>query len=359
MEREANKQIDKNINSAVINNLTGRGKADIKEINNAIKAQKAQLGRNLTPKEMKAIQITLARKKAKVIHQGNIKSAGKQTIGYALGSLILMMLKPLYYEIKDGFLNGFKEGVGVPTYKEAFKLRFARVKNYISSQICNLKNALGNLIDTLKNFISALIEGLISMFVSILKKIFRLLKEGIKVFMEVWPILFGKESKHMTKAQKGDAIVKILGGSVVSLCGIGIEMLLDKVGCLPDWLRGAVSTLLSGLASALMFYALDKADLFNVKANLRNQRIDEIFSERIKSIERNTHEFDSVATEALKNQIIEFNTLMSSLKSSLSSNDLSNINSHLLELSQFLGLNLGYTNQKEFENKYITLNWNL
>ena len=73
----------------------------------------------------------------------------------------------------------------------------------------------------------------------------------------------------------------------------------------------------------------------------------------------NTHEFDSVATEALKNQIIEFNTLMSSLKSSLSSNDLSNINSHLLELSQFLGLNLGYTNQKEFENKYITLNWNL
>ena len=88
MEREANKQIDKNINSAVINNLTGRGKADIKEINNAIKAQKAQLGRNLTPKEMKAIQITLARKKAKVIHQGNIKSAGKQTIGYALGSLI-------------------------------------------------------------------------------------------------------------------------------------------------------------------------------------------------------------------------------------------------------------------------------
>lgn len=359
MEREANKQINKNINSAVIKNLTGRGKADIEEINNAIKAQKKQLGRDLTPKETEIIQASLARKKAKAIHQGNIKSAGKQTLGYALGSLILMMLKPLYYEIKDGFLNGFKEGVDVPTYKEAFKVRFARVKNYISSQICNLKNALGNIIDTLKNFISALIEGLISMFVGILKKIFRVLKEGIKVFMQVYPILFGKESKQMTKAQKGDAIVKILGGSVVSLCGIGIEMLLNKVGFLPNWLRGAVSTLLSGLASALMFYALDKADLFNVKADLRNQRIDEIFSERIKSIERNTHEFDSVATEALKNQIIEFNTLMSSLKSSLSSNDLSITNSHLLELSQFLGLNLGYTNQKEFENKYITLNWNL
>ena len=46
--------------------------------------------------------------------------------------------------------------------------------------------------------------------------------------MQVYPILFGKESKQMTKAQKGDAIVKILGGSVVSLCGIGIEMLLKQ-----------------------------------------------------------------------------------------------------------------------------------
>ena len=44
MEREANKQINKNINSAVIKNLTGRGKADIEEINNAIKAQKKTVG---------------------------------------------------------------------------------------------------------------------------------------------------------------------------------------------------------------------------------------------------------------------------------------------------------------------------
>lgn len=76
MEREANKQINKNINSAVIKNLTGRGKADIEEINNAIKAQKKQLGRALTPKETEIIQASLARKKAKAIHQRNIKSAG-------------------------------------------------------------------------------------------------------------------------------------------------------------------------------------------------------------------------------------------------------------------------------------------
>ena len=74
-----------------------------------LRLKKKQLGRDLTPKETEIIQASLARKKAKAIHQGNIKSAGKQTLGYALGSLILMMLKPLYYEIKDGFLNGFKE----------------------------------------------------------------------------------------------------------------------------------------------------------------------------------------------------------------------------------------------------------
>ena len=176
------------------------------------------------------------------------------------------------------------------------------------------------------------------MFVGIFKKIFRVLKEGIKVFMEAWPILFGKESKNMTSAQKGDAIIKILGGSVVALCGIGIDALLESLGYIPEWARGAVATLLSGLASALMFYALDKADLFNVKADQRNQRIDEIFIERIKEVEENTLGFKEIATKAYKEQVIQFDSIMENLKNSISIGNILDVDKRLVELANVLGI---------------------
>ena len=360
MEKEAEKLIETNINTTVLNNLTGQGKADHVERKAAMDKRQQELGRKLTEAERAQVDNELAKKKAANIHMGNAEAAGKQTLMYAMGSVVLMILKPLYYEIKDGFVNGFKEGVNATSYKEAFKIRFGRIKNYIISQINNLSNLLGNMMDMLKNFISALVEGLLGMFVGIFKKIFRVLKEGIKVFMEAWPILFGKESKNMTAAQKGDAIIKILGGSAVALCGIGIDMLLDKLGFIPEWLRGPVATLLSGLASALMFYALDKADLFNVKAEQRNQRIDEIFNERIKDIEENTHNFERTATETLRKQMNQFNTAMENLKNSIAKGNMSNVGNECIILAGFLGTELGYTNLEEFDikRKNNNLNWN-
>lgn len=359
MEKEAKKNIDNSINATVLNNLTGQGNADRTERKAAMEKRQQELGRKLTEAERKQVDDGLARQKAAKIHMGNAKAAGNQSLMYAMGSVVLMILKPLYYEVRDGFVNGFKEGVNAKTYKEAFKIRFARIKNYISSQICNLRNFLGNMMDMLKNFISAIVEGLIGMFVGIFKKIFRLLKEGVKIFMEAWPVLFGKESKNMTSAQKGDAIVKILGGSAVALCGIGIDMLLEKLGFIPDELRGVISTMLTGLASALMFYALDKADLFNVKADQRNKRIDEIFDERINDIKEKTRNFEEAATETLKEQVIQFNSLMNGLKSNLTKGEMLAVDNDLLGLSRFLGFELGYTSHEDFKEKQNNLNWDL
>ena len=85
---------------------------------------------------------------------------------------------------------------------------------------------LGSLYDMLKDFISAFIEGIIGMFVGVFKKILRVIKEGVKIGMQAYSTLFGEESKNKSAAEKGDAIVKLLGGSVVALCGIGINALL-------------------------------------------------------------------------------------------------------------------------------------
>ena len=87
----------------------------------------------------------------------------------------------------------------------------------------------------------------------------------------------------MTPAQKGDAIIKIIGGSVLAISGVAVESLLNKIGIGEPW-SVVLATMISGIASALFMYVLDKADIFSTKAENRRDRIIEIFDERIKDI---------------------------------------------------------------------------
>ncbi|MBR6840857.1 MAG: hypothetical protein IKM77_00935 [Prevotella sp.] len=355
MEKDAQKAINKSVNKTVSNNLLGKGQADRQERKEAMAKRKAELGRKLTAEERAEVDKKMATKKAMTIHMGNAKQAGKQSLMYAIGTAILFVFKPLYYEIKDGMIFGFKEGVCADTYKQAFAIRFARIKDYVWDQIKNLKSYLGSAMDMLKNFLSALIEGLIGMFVGIFKKIFKVLKEGTKIFVQAWPVLFGEQSKTMTTAQKGDAILKLVGGSVCALCGIGIDMMLEKLQFIPEDFRSVFSVILSGLASVLVFYALDKADLFNVKKERRENRIKEVFEERIKEIQEATGTFNEVVIETIRKQRLEFSEITNQLKDAISSNDYKAINVALQKQAAFLGVQLDVVDVKDRNN----IKWDL
>ena len=355
MEKDAQKAINKSVNKTVASNLMGKGQADRQERKEALAKREAELGRKLTAAERSEVDKKLATQKAMNIHMGNAKQAGKQSLMYAIGTAILFVFKPLYYEMKDGLIFGFKEGVFADTYKQAISIRFNRIKEYVWDQLRNLKNYLGSAMDMLKNFLSALIEGLIGMFVGIFKKIFKVLKEGTKVFVQAWPVLFGEQSKTMTASQKGDAILKLLGGSVVALCGIGIDMLLEKIQFIPEDFRSVFSVLLSGLASVLVFYALDKADLFNVKKERRQARVKEVFDERIKEIREATSNFNETVAETIKNQKIEFAEITKQLSDAISSQDYSAINKAFEKQAAFLGIQLDEVNLKDRKN----IKWDL
>ena len=359
MERDAQKAINKSVNNTVIKNLIGKGQADRKERKAAMEKKEAELGRKLTCEERAAVDKSLAQKKAKEIHLGNVKQAGKQSLMYVMGTAVLFVFKPLYYEIKDGIINGFKDGVCAETYKEAFSIRFTRIKEYVWGQLKNLKSMFGSAMDMLKNFLSALIEGLIRMFVGIFKKIFKVLKEGAKIFIQAWPVLFGEQSKRMSASEKGDAILKLVAGSLMGLCGIGIDMLLEKVPAIPEDFRSILSVILSGLTSILLFYALDKADIFNIKEERRNARIKELFDERIKDIREATGSMSNAMLETIKKQKIEFMDIMNQLSNAITINDSNATNDMLLRLTSFLNISLGYENIREFNQVRGQLNWNL
>ena len=358
MEREAQKSINRSVNKTVVNNLLGKGQADRKERKTAIEEREKQFGRKLTRKEKDAVYKELAQKKAMDIHKGNVAQAGKQSLMYALGTAVLFILKPLYYEIKDGFINGFKEGVCAETTQQAICIRFGRVKKYVWGQLKELKNILGSGFEILKDFLSALIEGVIGMFVGVLKQILKVLKEGVKIFIQSWSVLFGEKSQKMNINQKGDAILKIVAGSVVAFCGIGVDSFLANAN-IPEDYRSIVSVLLRGLLSAFVFYVLDKADLFGVKKEYRDKRIKEIFDERIKDIKEATETMTKTVLETIKKQKIEFMDIMNQFTNAINDSDYNTANNMLIRLSKFLNISLGYENQKEFNQVRNTLNWNL
>lgn len=314
MEKEAKKALTKDANKAIFKNVIGKGTANTSEI-----WEKTSL------------------------------NAANQSKDYVIGNVILYIIKPLYYEIADIYNNGLKEGVGAETTSEAFTIRFGRVKDYVLE---NAKNFLGdNIKEFVKGFISSLIEGIISLFIGVFKQIFKVVKEGIRLFVEASKVIWSKNSKNMTSAQKGDAIIKIIGGSVISICGIGIETLLNKIAISEPW-SIIISTMLSGIVSSLFLIVLDRIDLFSVKAEKRRMRIEEIFDERIKDIKEAEQALDAIAMERMRSDKLQFTVIKNSIYEGVERNNIDEINTALFKLATFMNVDLGYNNQSEFVEKF-------
>lgn len=314
MEKESQKEIQKDANKAIFDNLTGQGTGNTSEI----------LGKSAS-------------------------NAADQSKDYIVGNVILYLIKPLYYEISDMFRNGVKEGVGAESTIQAFKIRFGRVKKYV---VENALAFLGNNVwEFVKGFISSLIEGIISLFVGIFKQILKVIKEGIKVFVKAGKILFGKQSSQMSAAEKGDAIIKIIGGSVIAICGIGIEALLNQIGVVEPW-SIILSTMLAGIVSILFMLLMDKIDLFSVKAEKRRKRIEEIFDARIKDIHDAEQVFNTAAIETMRDQRLQFVAIDKKINDAIQGNNIVAINSGLFDLASFMHIDLGYKNQDEFVKNF-------
>lgn len=179
------------------------------------------------------------------------------------------------------------------------------------------------------------------------KQTLKIIKEGIKIFVQSAKILFGENSKNMSPSEKGDAIIKLLGGSIIAIAGIGVEALINKIGIGEPW-SVVLATMLSGIASALFMYLLDKVDIFSVKAEKRKNRIIEIFDERIKDITEASNQFDIYTLEILKQQRADFDNISNSIDQGLQNNDIDAVNRNLNAMGDFLNIDKNYSNLDEF-----------
>ncbi|GLC31143.1 DNA repair protein [Clostridium omnivorum] len=344
LQKSAEKAVDDKANEIVLKNLFGKGEVNKETYRELVEKFKEGNG-SISKEQRQAIEEQLKKEKVSEIRGTALNNAAGQAKDYAVGNLILFIIKPVYYEICDMLKNGIQQGVGASSTTEALKIRFDRVKTHV---LTHAKAFLGdNMWDFVKGFVSSLIEGIISLFVGMFKQILKIIKEGIKIFVQSAKILFGKDSCQMTPTEKGDAIIKLIGGSVIAISGIAIESILNKIGIGDPW-SVVLSTMFSGIASALFMYVLDEADLFSTKAEKRRDRIIEIFNERIKDINEAANTCNIVAIETFKRQQEEFETINDQINSGLHENNIIVINEGLYKMAKFMKVDLPYSSTEEF-----------
>ena len=365
MSEQAQKAINQKANECVANTLLGRGnvKALSGEERECINAEvekeiHKKYGGNITREQKKALikkkeQEKIREKQhAKAVEvYGKVTSTAVSQAGdFAIGNLIMVVLRPIYYEIKDIVTKGLEKGIKVKGKANAIKKRFSRVKDYI------LKNGIGEALglakDFVKMFITAIIEGLINLFVGFYKMVFKLIKEGIKIFVKAYKVIWGEEGRNKTEREKGDALLKIIGASVGGMLGIFLEGLLANLVFIPGWARMVLATMCSGLVSILFMNALDKMDLFSVKSEKRRLALEKIYDARIKEVEEATKMMDAVAIDVLKEQQKSFDNITKAAGKALDNNDFAETSVQIKKMASFLSIELPYRSTQEFVKAY-------
>jgi hypothetical protein len=228
-----------------------------------------------------------------------------QTAYQALGTAIIETIKPIFHELSDSIKNGFEQGVGAT-------IRFTRVFDYLKKVIIpTLKGAVK---DLFQNISKILIEGILGLVTGIFKSILKVLSEGFSAIISAVKIL-SSDSKDMSAAEKGDAIVKLLATTVSTFVVFYFSDSIAKL--IPEPFDDILVAIASGVASTLVVYLIDKLDLFSVKHEKRSKLVAEIFQERIATIKKNTDAFNAASVQELAAQKVAFKKLYESFESGI------------------------------------------
>lgn len=278
-----------------------------------------------------------------------LKDAKEASTHKAFGELIILVIKPLYYEFNDIFKNGITADLSTNDKVEAFIIRIHRVKKYI------LDNSVGSAFemikDFLKGFISFLINGIINAFVGLLKQILKVISEGFSSIIEAIKILTKDKDaagNKITSSQKADAITKLLATTVITFLGAYFEeSILGILNGTPfEFLKDIIMIMLTGVASTIVVWLLDQADIFSVKDEKRMLRVKEIFQLRVQAIKENTDIFEKSSIEVLAKQKLQFKKISSEMNYAI--NHHLDINSSVSQIADFMYIELTVKSTDQF-----------
>ncbi len=328
--------------------LSAQEKRDIKKLegisdetlNNGIECENESAENILSDAQGQAVE-NVKSNKTKIVKKAGLQSL-EQAQYQALGTAMIEAFKPLFYELSDSIKNGFEAGVGVTDLMAAMKIRFARVMEHIKKKIVPM---LADFVKNIfQNFAKILIEGILGLVTGIFKSIMRIISEGFSAIVSAVKILC-TDSGAMSPSEKGDAIVKLLASTVTTFAVFYFSEHI--VSAIPDeFIQDVCLAIMSGVASTLVVYLVDKLDLFSVKHEKRSKLVAEIFQERIATIKKNTDAFNASSVQELAAQKVAFKKLYEDFESGID-NDF-DVTSNVSSIADFMKIDLKIRDTESF-----------
>lgn len=257
--------------------------------------------------------------KRKQVIKENLKNMGGEAaelaksegVKQALRMGVAEFIKVTIFEIKDMILNGVKKAVGKSTLLAAIEARIKRIMSYLKRRVWPaIKESLSSIFQTvLREIVSSLPTILTGMF----RKVMDLVSAGFDAIMQSAKILMAPKEK-MSAAEKADALMKVFIAAATPFITMAVLQL--PLGPFEE----LAEAVLGGIISCVLVWAVDKADIFNTKAEKRSRRVKEVFEHRVSVIKQNIDIFDKAATEKYLQQKAAFDAMQKQINDALDNN---------------------------------------
>lgn len=197
-----------------------------------------------------------------------VKESAKAGGQQALGLVVYEFFDAVFDELHDIYKNGFSTNSSDDRFLHVLEERLSRIANRIASRWKDVGAAFAN--GFISGFLSHLVTVAFNMFVRTGKRMVRIIREGFFSLMKaIKMICFPPEG--MTVAQAAHEASKLIAAGLVVTGGIAIEQSIDAmIKTMPmlepfaDILTSILIGGLTGLATTLIVYAIDKIDFFKV-----------------------------------------------------------------------------------------------
>lgn len=225
------------------------------------------------------------------------QEGAKMGLQQSFGLLLTEFFSASFDEISDAYRHDFRDSLSNQSFFEALKERLSRIVKRVTSR---WKDAVAAFKEgAISGFLSNLVTMLINTLVTTGKRIVRVIREGLVSIMKALKMaLFPPEG--MSPAEAADAALKLLATGVTVSLGILAEEAVEKavtmffstnLPILAPY-AGTVSAVfvgaMTGIASALLVYGLDKLDIFGANGAKRHagvlQELDQLIAESDKRI---------------------------------------------------------------------------
>lgn len=224
--------------------------------------------------------------------------AGKMGQQQSMGVLLVEFFSASFDEISDSYENGFRDGLTGQGFFEALRLRLARISDRVAARWKDAALAFKD--GAISGFLSNLVTMLVNMLVTTGKRMVRVIREGFMSIMKAMKMaLFPPEG--MTRAEAADAALKLLATGVTVSIGIVAEEVIEKVvgiffsanmpllSPLASTVSAVIVGAMTGIASALIVYGIDRLDVFGVNKQRKHdyvlRELDKLLVESDRNIE--------------------------------------------------------------------------